>query len=91
MILDPDLITEDEFWDHYVPIAGPADSWLWTYDEIKNHDVTRIWTIVEGDASNHLYALPGWHLVNRLDYVLTEQSWEDDTKAAYYYFDIEEE
>lgn len=60
-------ITEDDFEHQYNP--EQVD-----YEEARRSPVERVWTIVEGDDGN-LYAAPGYRVVNRLGYVVTERPW----------------
>lgn len=47
------------------------------------YPLNRVWTIVEGDDGN-LWALTGYHVVNRLHYVITEEEWtEADSDIDY--------
>jgi len=48
-----------------------------------------LWTVVEGDDSN-LYAIAGYHLVNRLHYVVTLEEWSDDGEQ-YLWCEFEED
>ena len=36
-----------------------------------------VWTVIDGEGSK-LYAVAGWHYVNRLGYIITELPWERD-------------
>ena len=40
-------------------------------------DTTKLWTIIDGEGRD-LYAVAGFHFVNRLGYIITERSWERD-------------
>lgn len=47
---------------------------------VRKQEPRRIWTLIDGeDGRNWLVA--GYHLVNRIGYVVTEEPWEDCTEA----------
>ena len=48
-----------------------------------------LWTVVEGDDGN-LYIVAGYHLVNRLHYVVTVEEWSDDGEE-YMWCEFEED
>lgn len=55
-------------------------------DEVNHH----LWTVVEGD--NGLYVQTGWHYVNRVGYVITEEPWDTEIEAVWHeYSDVEDE
>lgn len=55
------------------------------HEEVKDLPVNQVWTVVEGD-SGKLYAQTGFHIVNKLHYVVTEEPWtEEDTAIDYKY------
>lgn len=50
-----------------------------------------IWTLVDGDDGN-LYIVDGYHLVNRLNYFITEVPFDGEfLEVPYYVFDEEDE
>lgn len=84
------MITEMEFDQGYVPLENEGGWLLREYDEVKDHDVSHVWTIVEDDGSTeNLYALPGFHVVNCVGYVVTERPWVSGDEVAVY-IDVEE-
>jgi len=79
------------------------DAWEQQYRPIKNRlngeeldfvmaqDPRCIWTLVDGDDGN-LYIVSGYHLVNRINYFVTEVPYEGNgMDVPYYIFDEEEE
>ena len=38
----------------------------------------RVWTIIEGEDDNNMYAIAGYHLVNRIIYVISDQEWVNE-------------
>ena len=80
------MISEDVFWDVWgVRIA--ANGQLFEFDEVNKSPINHVWTIVEsGNPTNeNWYAMPGYHFVNRLGYVLTRKPWEDRMMDAVYF------
>lgn len=92
MTPEPGIIPEDEFWEHYKPIPAPAGTSdggnLWDFEQAQHIPLNQVWTVVESGGENDCwYAGPGFHVVNRIGYCVTEQPWSDPAKDAYYYFD----
>ena len=71
-----EFLTEAEYDDKYGPIMGPDDSGIWEYEDAKTKPTEHVWTVVEVDGD--LYVIPGWHVVNRIGYNVTEQPWEHE-------------
>lgn len=42
-------------------------------EAVEAADPMTVWTIVEGDETDNLYLVPGFHAVNRIGYVLAEK------------------
>ena len=40
-------------------------------------NIKHVFTIIDGEEDNNMYAAAGYHLVNRLGYVITNEPWED--------------
>ena len=58
---------------------------------VLGSDPKCIWTLVNGDNGN-LYIVDGYHLVNRVNYFITEVPFEGKfLEVPYYIFDEEEE
>jgi hypothetical protein len=53
------------------------------FDEVVKLPVNNVWTVVEGD-NGKLYALTGFHIVNKLHYVVTEEPWTQEDEAIDY-------
>lgn len=78
-------ISEDEFFDIYRPLPKDGNSApLYEFDEVKDQDLHHVWTIVEGDDGGW-YAQPGFHVVNKVGYTLTEKAWEHEHIEAVYF------
>jgi len=86
-------LTEDEFDAQYPLITNhmnPNASWAFgngpgclfeTYGEelafVRSQDPRTIWTFVDGDDGNQ-YVMSGYHLVNRIGYVVSTIPFPDD-------------
>jgi calcineurin-like phosphoesterase family protein len=44
---------------------------------VKQVPNNRIWTVVDGDGDD-LIIIAGYHFVNRLGYLITNEAWEDE-------------
>ena len=44
----------------------------------KKTEWRNVWTIIDGDSGD-LYTIAGFHFVNRIGYLITEDPWESDT------------
>jgi hypothetical protein len=59
------------------PLDGPDGATYWGREQLpRDVDPRLVWTIVDCDGK--LYVSPGFHLVNRIDYVLCRNPWTDD-------------
>lgn len=86
-------ITEEEVEDQieldekYGIVKGKSDEgdspFFETYgkdmEKISSTEEKYVWTIVEGD-DGLMYATPGYHHVNRLNYIITKKPWDDTSK-----------
>lgn len=80
-----DELTEDEFWEQYKPVQNHLvgdcsfDGCMFeTYGEEVQYVLSKIdeqivWTILDGSEDDNLYIVSGYHLVNRLGYLITEK------------------
>tara|TARA_R110000868_G_scaffold286242_2_gene546685 strand:- start:930 stop:1277 length:348 start_codon:yes stop_codon:yes gene_type:complete len=58
---------------------------------VYDKDPRRVWTLVDGDDGN-LYIVDGYHLVNRINYFVTEVPFEGKfMEVPYYIYDEEEQ
>jgi hypothetical protein len=81
----------------YKPVTNHFDGTdkFETYGEelefVRAQDPRCIWTLVDGDDGN-LYIVDGYHLVNRINYFITEVPFEDNfLEVPYYIYDEEDE
>jgi len=86
--MSDNYITEDEFWDEWGVVKKPSGD-LFDYEDVKDQPLNHVWTILEtgSDENDNWYASPGFHVVNKLGYVMTEKAWEDDCRDAIYFLD----
>lgn len=76
-------IPEDDFETKFEPEARPDGSMLRELEEVRTVGTNRVWTVVEGDEGT-LYAMAGYHVINRVGYLVTREPWTDpDTIAVY--------
>lgn len=80
------LISEDDFFDQYRPVntpGTPADGgeFYHEYEHVKDMDAHSVWTIVDGEDGG-MYAIPGFHVVNKVCYVVTEVPWKTGLEEA---------
>lgn len=91
-------IPEDVFDREYKPRTRDNGD-LFAFEDVKDAPLNTVWTIVEGDepevdedatdddepVSAGWYAIPGFHIVNVMGYVLTEKPWTDENVQAVYF------
>lgn len=81
-------LTYDDFLEKYTPVlnyldknAGYNGTMFETFGEelrkVLNYDKSHVWTIIDGDGSD-MWIVPGYHIVNRFGYFITEQEWKDE-------------
>lgn len=80
------LIAEDDFFDQYVPVNTPgtgpdSGEFYHEFEHVKGLDAHNVWTIVDGDDGG-MYAIAGFHIVNKVSYVVTEKPWETGLEEA---------
>jgi hypothetical protein len=74
------LISEQEFsedWGAHAQRSGD----FFTYEQTVKFPMHRVWTVVAGEDDSW-YALPGYHGVNKLGYVITDRHWSNAEAAA---------
>ena len=85
-----------EFHQTFKTIDAPSGEPLWSWQELKDAGISTwvVWTIVEtGDPEDeNWYAVPGYHVVNKIDYCVTENPWpHENIEAVYFEDDFEKE
>ena len=74
------LLTEEAFERLMRPVTRPGTDHGdgWPYELTLDQPLANVWTVVEGDDDG-LYACKGYHVVNRVYYLVTEEPWTDET------------
>ena len=75
-------ISEDDFVDVWGASASDTGD-LFEHPSVKDLPLNTVWTVVETD-DGHWIAIPGFHIVNKLGYVVTTKLWDDETIGAYW-------
>jgi hypothetical protein len=76
--------TYDAWFETFKPITNsirnnkdyPFETYGEEFDVVKQADEKHIWTEVDGDEG--CYIVAGFHFVNRIQYYITENPWEDE-------------
>lgn len=76
-------LTEDEFDQQFTPVNDAQGDLLQPDHSQIDTDSKHLWSIVEGDDSDTLYAVTGVHRVNHLGYLLTKEVWDQPTTAVW--------
>lgn len=87
-------ISEEKFYEDFTPVENHFDDnasfdgcMFETYDEELDYvfelskKEKRVWTIIEGEDDTMFY-LSGFHLVNRLGFLVTEEEWTEETEVT---------
>ena len=82
------LISGDDFREIWGMKLAASGDFFW-YEDVITQPLNNVWTVVEtGDEDDgSWYAAPGYHVVNKIGYVLTEKPWDNDTPDAIYFLD----
>jgi hypothetical protein len=79
------LISEADFDRDYQPRKHRSGD-FYTFQQVRRYPINRVWSIVDdGGETDHLYASPGYHVVNHLGYVVTRKPWDENTLDALYH------
>ena len=96
------ILTEDDFdkkytydsnynWDNQEGQEGMMETFSPHIEkvlELANGDQTkRVWTMIDGDEG--MYLIAGYHLVNRIYYIITNEEWENEDEE--YLIEVYEE
>lgn len=79
------IISEDAFTEEWGAHAAPSGD-LFEFDEVKDLPLNTVWTVVDTD-DGHWIAQPGFHVVNKLGYVVTQKPWSDSEIEAFWFED----
>lgn len=81
-------ITYDEFFEKYNPqlnhFTSSINEDIYTFETfgeelkyVKKQNNQQIWTLVECE-NEEVWIIPGYHLINRLNYYITEKKWKSE-------------
>ncbi len=84
-MIKPTVFHEDIFYEYFRPFRHPSshfDIWgglgLETFGEdlqtVRNYSSNFVWTVVDGSEGPDQWIIPGYHYVNRICYLLTEEA-----------------
>ena len=80
-------ITNQEWEDTYLPMTNSITSEGIAYetygdelDYVTQQDERFVWTEIDGD--NGVYIVNGYHLVNRIQYYITNKMWNEDVEIV---------
>lgn len=87
-----ELISEGEFELIWGARTKPSGDFF-EYEDVKNMDIHYVWTVVEtGGDDRSWYASPGFHVVNKLGYVVTAKPWTTgDEEAVWFLYDFDDD
>jgi hypothetical protein len=90
--MSDEYISEDEFRDGW-GVIQKADNGMFDYDDVKDQPLENVWTIADTGAyeDENWYAMPGFHIVNKLGYIMTRRAWTADTQDAIYFLHEDED
>lgn len=78
-------IPEKQFFEEYEPIPRDDEQLIRDHAETLEFPRDSVWSIVEGNNPDNLYALPGYRIVNVIGYIVTKKFWESELIEAEYY------
>jgi hypothetical protein len=90
-------LSEDEFETQFMPVENlEQGQGVYQFDAYDAKDSgflqfmainhpTHVWTRIDGD-DGCLYNINGWHIVNRIDYIVTEVPWLKNHDYEVQYF-----
>lgn len=73
-------LTEDEFDAMFTPVPDENGEEVRPFDTGLDRESRHLWTVVDADGA--LYVATGWHFVNRVGYLITEEPWTEDIVDA---------
>lgn len=88
MTVNEKFISEQDFdavWGAYLKPSGD----FFEFEDVRDQPPDHVWTVVEtgDDRDGSWYAQPGFHVVNKIGYVMTKEPWVDSTLDAVYFLD----
>lgn len=78
---EQEILTEDEADERYgawLPNFWEEGNSVWEHAQVIAAGIPteHVWTLIDGDEGDAL--LPGFHIVNRIGYIVTEHPWEHE-------------
>ena len=88
MPADENCISERDFEDIWGVYLKPSGD-LFEFADVRDQPPHYVWTIVDSgdDSDGSWYAQPGFHIVNKLGYVMTRKAGSESTPDAIYFLD----
>jgi len=83
------ILSEDEFEALYQPRQKPNGDYF-DFEDVVNEPMNSVWTVVEAEDDEgrcHMIASPGFHIVNKVGYLLTAVPWVTGDEEAYWFYD----
>ena len=68
------ILSEDEF----LQKCGQKGGSMVEYEDVRDLDYHVVWTEVDDPEGNRTVLLPGFHLVNRVSYLVSDKPWTDE-------------
>lgn len=78
----PETIKQADFEKEYSPTDMMSHPDVRKYIDEKGFTHKNVWTIIDGDNSDNLFACAGFHIVNAIDYIVTEKEWTHENQTA---------
>lgn len=76
-------LTQEQFDNQFNVIEDPEGDTVRPDCPAGQENSKHLWTIVDGDDGS-MYALSGWHYVNRVGYIITTEPWTEETEAVWF-------
>jgi hypothetical protein len=61
----------------FQPITDETGNQLRENSYTLDFDLHYVWSVIDADCSGRMYLIPGYHVVNLMDYVVTKEPWTD--------------
>lgn len=62
--------------------SGLIETYGKEFEYVKKQNIKNVWTVIEEDGE--LYVIPGFHIVNRFGYLITEKKWKSKREIYRY-------
>lgn len=77
--------TWNSFDKKFEPLTKDDGSLLRDFHEVKDCQLEKVWTVIEAD-NGKMYCATGFHIVNRIGYLLCAQPWADADQMRDYVY-----